>query len=391
MLAEQVTPASRPRRHDGLLAERGGWAEVLWAPALLFAGIARLRSALYSRRLAASFEVGAPVVSVGNIAAGGTGKTPMIAWLAGRLRARGLRAGIVSRGYGAARGDGVSPKSGAEPSGAAQAPNDEARMLAEILPDVPHLQDRDRVGAASRLVDQGLDVILVDDGFQHRRLARDVDLVLLDALRPFGLPAPDGGGEPVEAPLPRGLMREPMTALRRASAVVLTRVDAVDEAALEQLERRIERAAPGVPVLRAQHVPVAYRDARDPARTRRPLSDLDGLEVDLVSGIGNPGAFELTAGALGAIVRSHRRFPDHHAFAPGELDGLGEERPVLTTAKDAARLEGLPDVEAPEQLLVLDVEMSVTRGEPIMDALLDTLPPSQRSRERASIHEGLHG
>lgn len=380
MPAEQVTPASRPRRHDGPLAERGGWSEILWAPALLFAAIARARSFLYSKRLCASFEVGAPVVSVGNLAAGGTGKTPMIAWLAERLRARGLRAGIVSRGYG------VSRETGADP-----APNDEARMLAEVLPDVPHLQDRDRVSAASRLVDQGLDVILVDDGFQHRRLARDVDLVLLDALRPFGLPAPERGGAPVEAPLPRGLMREPMTALRRASAVVLTRVDAVDEAALEHLERRIERAAPGVPVLRAQHVPVAYRDARDPERTRRSLGDLEGLEVDLVSGIGNPGAFELTARSLGALVRSHRRFPDHHAFAPGDLDGLGVERAVLTTAKDAARLEGLPEIEAPERLLVLDVEMSVTRGEPILDALLDALPPTQRSRERASIHEGLHG
>ena len=379
MPAEQVTSASRPRRHDGLLAERGGWVELLWAPALLFAVIARVRSTLYTRRLLSSFEVGAPVVSVGNLAAGGTGKTPMIAWLAGRLRARGLRAGIVSRGYGADGREGDRP------------PNDEARMLAGMLPDVPHLQDRDRVRAATQLADSGLDVILVDDGFQHRRLARDVDLVLLDALRPFGLPIPAGGGRAVEAPLPRGLMREPMSALRRASAVVLTRVDAVSEAQLVQLEQRIHQVAPGVPLVRAMHAPVGYRVASDPDRTRRPLEDLRGLEVDLFSGIGNPGAFESTASALGVRVVSHRQFPDHHAFAPGDLAGLGRDRAVLTTAKDAARLEGLPQVDAPERLLVLDVDLTVTRGEPVLDALLDALPPTQRSRERASIHEGLHG
>jgi len=377
--AENVTSASRPRRHDGLLAERGGWPELLWGPALLFSAVARARSFLYERRLLSAFEVGAPVVSVGNLVAGGTGKTPMIAWLAARLAERGLRAGIVSRGYGA------------EEHASGQAPNDEARMLADMLPDVPHLQDPDRVRAASQLVDRGLDVILVDDGFQHRRLARDVDIVLLDALRPFGLPAPARGGLAVEAPLPRGLMREPMAALRRASAVVLTRADAVDEAALEQLQRRVEGAAPGVPVLRAQHAPVAYREARDPGRARRPLEDLEGLEVDLFSGIGNPGAFEVTVRDLGVVVRSHRRFPDHHPFAPGELDGLGQGRPALTTAKDAARLEGLPEVEGPGSMLVLDVEMEVTRGAPVLDALLDALPPTQRSRERASIHEGLHG
>jgi tetraacyldisaccharide 4'-kinase len=264
-------------------------------------------------------------------------------------------------------------------------------MLADLLPDVPHLQDRDRVRAASQLVDRGLDVILVDDGFQHRRLARDVDIVLVDALRPFGLPIPTGGGAPVEAPLPRGLMREPMAALARASAVVLTRADAVEEADLERLQRRIEGAAPGVPVLRAQHAPVAFRDARDPDRRRRPLADLKGLEVDLFSGIGNPGAFEVTVRELGAVIHSHRRFPDHHPFAPGELDGLGEDRPALTTAKDAARLAGLPEVEGPGSMFVLDVEMEITRGAPVLDALLDALPPTQRSRERAAIHEGLHG
>lgn len=365
-----------PRRPDDALAERGGWVELLRIPAALFGAIARARGWLYDRRVLPSYDVDVPVVGVGNVSAGGTGKTPMIVWLARELRRRGLRPGIVSRGYGSTD-DG---------------PNDEARMLASLLPDVPHVQDRDRVAAATKLADHGVDAVLLDDGFQHRRLARDVDLVLVDVLRPFGLPAPAGGGPPVRAMLPRGLVREPLTGLRRASAVVLTRTDAVEAAALEALERTVTAEAPGVPVLRANHVPTRVRRITGEADVEElPLSHLDGLQVDLFSGIGNPGAFEGTVRALGATVAEHRAFPDHHGFIPGELRGLGADRPALTTAKDAARLAGLDAEIAPPSYLVLDVEMEVTRGRAILDALLDTLPASRAARERRSIHEGLHG
>jgi len=374
-------------RADQKLAERGGWIELLRIPAALFAAIARVRGWLYDRRILPSYDVDVPVVCVGNLSAGGTGKTPTIAWLARELLARGLRPGIVSRGYGAQDG----------------APNDEAVMLAEMLPDVPHVQNRDRVAAATELADHGVDVVLLDDGFQHRRLARDVDIVLIDALRPYGLPAPmrggeilrggepGRGGEPVRAMLPRGLMREPLAALGRASAVIVTRSDAVDAACIEDLERTIQRAAPGIPILLATHAPAGLRRVGGDTPGDASLTDLDGLEVDLFSGIGNPGAFEATARSLGAAVREHRAFADHHAFQPGDLDGLGVDRPALTTAKDAARLSSLSGIAPPEDLLVLDVELGVSRGRAILDALLDTLPTSRASRERESIHEGLHG
>ncbi|MEM6572448.1 MAG: tetraacyldisaccharide 4'-kinase [Planctomycetota bacterium] len=364
-----------PRRPDVALAERGGWVELLRIPAALFGGIARLRGWLYDRRVLPSYDVDVPVVGVGNVSAGGTGKTPMIVWLARELGRRGLRPGIVSRGYGSTD-DG---------------PNDEARMLASLLPDVPHVQDRDRVAAATQLADHGVDAVLLDDGFQHRRLARDVDLVLVDALRPFGLPAPSGGGAPVRAMLPRGLVREPLSGLRRASAVVLTRTDAVEASEVEALERTITAEAPGVPVLRANHVPTRVRRIEGETEEELPLSHLDGLEVDLFSGIGNPGAFEGTVRSLGADVAGHRAFSDHYSFARGDLDGLAADRPALTTAKDAARLVGMDPGVSPPSFLVLDVEMEVTRGRAILDALLDTLPASRAARERGSIHEGLHG
>lgn len=362
-------------RADQKLAERGGWIELLRIPATLFGAIARLRGWLYDRRILPSYDVDVPVVCVGNVSAGGTGKTPTIAWLACELLARGLRPGIVSRGYGARDG----------------APNDEAVMLAEMLPDVPHVQNRDRVAAATELADHGVDVVLLDDGFQHRRLARDVDIVLIDALRPYGLPAPLRGGEPVRAMLPRGLMREPLAALGRASAIIVTRSDAVDAARIEDLERTIQRAAPGIPILLATHAPAGLRRVGGDTPGDASLTELKGLEVDLFSGIGNPGAFEATVRSLGAVVREHRAFADHHPFQPGDLDGLGVDRPALTTAKDAARLSSLSGIAAPEDLLVLDVELGVSRGRAILDALLDTLPTSRASRERESIHEGLHG
>ncbi len=156
------------------------------------------RNRRYDRGAHLTHRAGVPVISVGNLTLGGTGKTPMVKWLAQRLQNSGVRVAIVSRGYGAANG----------------APNDEAMELAAALPNVPHIQSRDRVAAAARAI-QGFhsQVLLLDDGFQHRRLARDLDIVLLDALEPFGF----------EHVFPRGTLREPLAGLRRADFVCLSR------------------------------------------------------------------------------------------------------------------------------------------------------------------------
>lgn len=342
------------RRADGRLAQRGGLVEFLRVPGALFGVGARARGALYDRGLLRAHRAFAPVISVGNLSVGGTGKTPMIAWLARHLAGLGRRPGIVSRGYGA---------------GADGAPNDEALMLRSSLPDVPHEQDPDRVAAAARLEAQGVDVILVDDGFQHRRLARDLDIVLMDTQRPFGLPAPEGGGEPVRAFLPRGLMREPLSALRRADVCVLTRAgEDVDVSALVSL---IRRHAPDLPVVRSTHAPVGLSDFA--SGEAMDLDTLRGQTVDLVSGIGNPGAFEATARSLGATVRRHAAFPDHHRFQPGELGRLGDGVLALTTAKDAARLRALPDVTPPPSLAVLEVELVLGEGAAALEAALEAV------------------
>ncbi len=178
-------------------------------------------------------HVPVPVISVGNLTVGGTGKTPMVAWLAKMLLNAGRRVAVLSRGYGA------SPNQ----------PNDEALMLAQVVPEAVHLQDPDRSAAARQAVAGGADVLVLDDGFQHRRLARDLDIVLLDGLAPFGH----------DHLLPRGLLRESVRGLRRAAAIVVTRSDLLDATARHSLCQRIAQLAPQAVLAWARHQPTSWR------------------------------------------------------------------------------------------------------------------------------------
>lgn len=343
--------------------------EVLRLPAALFGALAGLRSALYGWRVLPAYRVEPPVVSVGNISTGGTGKTPACVWVVQQLQALGRRPGLLSRGYG--RGQ--------------RSLNDEGLLLARLLPGVPHVQDPDRVAGARQLEELGVDAIVLDDGFQHRRLVRDLDLVLVDATRPWGLAAVGQGAEPVQAMLPRGLLREPPRALARATLLVVTRSDAVTPERLQALTAKLRALAPGCPLALARHAPVALFALEDDRLVPRDPGELDGARVDLLSAIGNPEAFERTVMDMGATVVSHRAFPDHHAYRTADLEGLGS-RPVVTTGKDAVKLDG---VQLP--LLVLDVALEIVEGESVLQELLEGLPESARARERDALHEGLHG
>jgi tetraacyldisaccharide 4'-kinase len=371
--------AQRPERIEARL-DRGG-AGVAWLrlPALAFGAVAGLRGLLYGWGLLPARRVSAPVVCVGNLSAGGTGKTPFVLWICEQLQALGLRPAIVSRGYGAAaleRAEGDAPAGG--PRG------DEARLFARALPDVPHVTDADRVRGARAAVAAGADAIVLDDGFQHRRLARDLDLVLVDATRPWGLAWPEDVERAPRALLPRGLLRESPAALGRAHAVVLTRCDQVAPERVERLRAEVQELAPGTPVALARHAP---RRLLDGGGGSHPLERLAGREVDAVSGIGRPEAFERTLVDLGARVREHRSFPDHHAYRASDLAGLGSGGvPVLTTTKDLVKLEALLP-----QVLAVDVAFELLEGAPPLAALLESLPVAPAKREREHLHEGLHG
>ncbi len=358
-------------RLDLRLARRGGAVELLRLPALVFEGLARLRASGYERGWLPRETLEAPIVSVGNLSAGGTGKTPCVAFLSRELLKRGRRPGILSRGYGA-------PK---DSTGRA---NDEARWLERSLPGVLLRQDPDRAASARELLELGADVLLLDDGFQHRRLTRDLDLVLVDATRPWGLPRPPGGGPPVRSCLPRGLLREPPRALARAHAIAITRSDLVAPEELERLRAEVEGLAPGRAILLGAHRAVAIAGPGGESCEPRALA---GRTVDLVSALGNPEAFQRTVEGLGARVASHRIFPDHHLYRPADLDGLGGgARWLLTTEKDAVKLEPMR-----QRVHVLAVEFELREGASVLEALLDALPAGRIARERASLHEGLHG
>jgi tetraacyldisaccharide 4'-kinase len=309
-----------------------------------------LRNRAFDRGWKAVQRATVPVVSVGNLTLGGTGKTPMVEYIARRYRARGLRVAILSRGYG--RADGL---------------NDEGRVLEENLPDVPHLQGRDRV-ALARIAVAELETerIVLDDGFQHRRLARDLDIVLLDALDPFGL----------GRIFPRGLLREPIGSLKRAGVVVLSRADLVDEATRRSIRDRAERAAGPLRWAVARHAP---RDLIDEAGRSSPLSELAGKKVGAFCGIGNPEGFRRTLEGLGLDVVGFRAFPDHQPYGASDVADLsGWVRSIgaelaLTTQKDSVKLRA-PSL-GPAPLRALRIGLDVMDGAETLDRALSALLP----------------
>lgn len=340
-------------RPEDRLAHRGGAIELLRIPALLFGIAARTRRALYDRRLLAITRVSVPVVSIGNLTTGGTGKTPLCIVFADLLAERGFRPGVLSRGYGAEPGK----------------PNDEALLLARLAPHVPHVADKDRVTGARKLIEMGVTAIVLDDGFQHRRLARDVDVVLVDATRPFGLPAVEGR-EAVRALLPRGLLREPLSSLARAHAIVITRCENGAPARVEALENELEQIAPGVPIVRATTIATGWSDERGNVSA---LDALRGREVDVVSALGNPAAFEGSVRATGVVVRDRRVFPDHHRYTADDVRGLpAPGRVLVTSGKDAVKLAPLGVA-----FHTLESKVDLGRGRDVIEALLDALPTAQ--------------
>ena len=206
------------------------------------------RNRAYDRGWLAVHRAGVPVVSVGNLTVGGTGKTPMVEWVARWYRRHG-RSGSRSSAAATARSQGL---------------NDEGRVLEENLPDVPHLQDADRVRSARIAVEElEAELLVLDDGFQHRRLARDLDLVLIDALEPFGL----------GRLLPRGLLREPVASLRRADVVVLSRADLIAPSERAAIRAEAERRAGPLNWVEARHAPLELVDSEGRAQ---PLDELAG-------------------------------------------------------------------------------------------------------------------
>jgi len=308
---------------DNVADGGGGAAGALLRPLLgaMAAGygvIIAARNARYDQPRAA-LRVDGPVVSIGNLTTGGTGKTPMTIHVVERLRAMGWQPAVVSRGY--ASGGGLG---------------DELRLVREAVPGTPCIANPDRVaGARSALAEHGADVVVLDDAFQHRRIARDLDLVLVDATAPFG------GGRL----LPRGRLREPIASLARADAVILTRADQLDADRLAEARAAVAAHAGDKPILVCVHRAQAPRALN----TERPSPGAAAsTKYFLMSGIARPDAFEQTARACGLRVVGHARFADHRRYTSrdvtsvcSQVSAAGGER-LLVTEKDAVKLAEIP-------------------------------------------------
>ncbi len=367
-----MTPARARKRFEALAARSGpdpvlSLDSLLGAAASAYGGVLALRAALYRRGVLPSRRLSCPVVSVGNLTVGGTGKTPMVVYLARRLQESGLRPAVLSRGYrGSAEGaGGVVSDGGGLLLSAAEA-GDEPWMIAGLLPGVPVAVGKDRFRAGRELQRRFCpDVVLLDDGYQHLRLARDLDLLLLDAQAPLG------NGRI----FPRGALREPASAAARADAVILTRVSGPHDSLPAELANR--RSFRAKPLLRAVHLPRLRKilgPAGAPAAADRLAADLGGARVFAFSGIAANEAFQRSIEDLGGRTASARGFADHHRYRPRERAELEKAAVragadlIATTEKDLARLEGQNPFSLP--LAVVGVEMSLASGQEVLDRLL---------------------
>lgn len=309
---------------------------VLTLPELAFRGVVALRNRAYSTGLLRSVPPPAPAICVGNLTVGGSGKTPVVRWLVSRLLERDRTPAILHGGYAL----------------------DEPALHRQWFPELPVLSDRDRVRGAAAAVEAGADVLVLDDGFQHRRLARDLDLVLVAAERWRSRPRM----------LPRGPFREPPGALERADLVMVTRRTADRDAAAalaRRLQRRWDRPAA-----------VAYLG---PGRWLAP----DGSQRDrgpggvciAVAGIARPGAFFRQVAESGVALGDVAVFGDHHSYTEQDahrIVALAAGRPVVTTAKDAVKLAPLLKASTP---WVLDQMVRFESGREALEERLQEVAP----------------
>ncbi len=294
---------------------------------------------------------GVRIISVGNLTLGGTGKTPCVQWLARRLRDDSFRVGIVARGYGGKLSNqGAIVSDGREIFLDADAAGDEALLHARAT-KLPIVIGRDRQRAVERARDLGCDVVILDDGFQYWSLARDFDLLLLDARRPFA------NGRL----LPRGRLREEIDAVKRADAVVLTRSDRAT--ARQVLAARAALEAHQLPVFTARHAPQVLAACDGNSEGEKLLSDLHATPVACLSAIADNTGFAREIERQGARVVAKLARRDHHRWQRREVEAfarLAREKGaqfLVTTSKDAVKIE--PNWCAPCELWALQIEMEI--------------------------------
>ncbi len=323
---------------------------LMWGTSLFYGIGVGVRNRQYDTNVRPGESVDVPVISVGNLTLGGTGKTPMVAWLARWFRERNIRVTLISRGYGAEQG----------------AQNDEAKELEQLLPDVPHLQNPDRVAAAQVATEElAAQVLLLDDAFQHRRIARDLDIVLIDATEPFGF----------GYLFPRGTLREPVQSLNRADVIVLTRGDMVSKEERQAIWKRITQLDHNAVLVEMHHQPSRLLNFSGQTES---LESLRGKKVLAFCGIGNPSGFEHTLVEAGMEVAELKPFDDHHDYQREDINLLehwttqhDDVDAVVCTHKDLVKI-GL-DRFLDKPLWAVTIEANIVDGLPQLQERLSQI------------------
>lgn len=338
----------------------------LGAVAFAYERAIRFRNAFYDTWAMPTW-LDIPVISVGNITVGGTGKTPMTVWLCQRMLGRGLKPAVLSRGYKA------TDEAGA----------DEMLMISRRVPEAVAVAHADRARAGRlAIAEYKAQAAILDDGFQHRRLGRDLDVLLIDATRPFGY----------GHILPRGLLREPISSVIRADVIVMTRCDQASPEQIDAAEKELRGWAANVPIVRAVHRFTGFADLQG-----RP-ADVPSGPVGCFAGIARPEAFVQTLTDIGFAPQDTAFYPDHYEYTLTDADRLiawARECGVsclFTTEKDAVKLSRL-DVDWPLPVLSTVVQMDMLGdGDGVLDSLIDQmLRDHQESAESEEREKGEGG
>ncbi|MFH1665164.1 MAG: tetraacyldisaccharide 4'-kinase [Candidatus Omnitrophota bacterium] len=287
----------------------------------------------YRSGLRKAHRVSVPVVSVGNITLGGTGKTPFSMFAAEYFKGQGRKPAILMRGYG----------------------GDENRMITDELPDVPVFTGQDRVRGARRAVSCGRDILILDDGFQHRRIARDLDILMIDGVSFSGK----------RRIFPHGVFREPLSSAGRSDIIVLTKAEKAPEGRGDDIVKRLRKEFPDKPVAVMVYRPSFLTDA---AGAMRPVDSLRGKKVSLVSGIADPDHFAFLAERSGAVIVARRDYDDHHRYSQSDIcdilreSGEKQAENILVTGKDMVKMKDLDISGIEARLLVLNITVDIIEG-----------------------------
>lgn len=326
-----------------------------------------MRNWAYDQGYLKTYVVDAPVISVGNLTAGGTGKTPVVQFLCRWLKEIGYHPAVVMRGYGSSldlsKNYLVADERGLLVT--QDEAGDEAAQLAQNLKEVPIWIGADRVISGQQAIQVSqADILIMDDGFQHRKLFRNMDILLIDGLRPWGY----------DHVLPRGLLREPISNLHRADAVLITRSDLCSEQELQDLEKQIYRINENAQIFRTSHKPSRIIELFD----KEEFSVQEGREkrAHFFCGLGNPSGFFRTALETGFIETGRTIFPDHYPYKKTDLLELEAKaqaenaQVLLTTEKDGIKLEKFEKSSIPIWQLGIEVSFE-NREDQLKNAIME--------------------